>query len=216
MAYKCLLRDCTFQGRTKEAETALVKLRGVDYQLQPELKELKALQDASAAEGNSPSFLALFSRRSFLVPVSILSVLFSMHASVGTDVLSYYALTLLIFPGVSLSPTILAVFLQASFSIGMIFSPFIMSRINRRPQFTVGCLVVAIHMILLGLDDYFELSANHQYLNYLPVILIMSYGISFGLGIGSIPYTLSGELFPHQMRSWGCGTALAFRYLLDS
>ena len=66
-------------------------------------------------------------------------------------------------------------------------------------------------MILLGLDDYFELSANHQYLNYLPVILIMSYGISFGLGIGSIPYTLSGELFPHQMRSWGCGTALAFR-----
>ena len=189
----------------------MVKLRGVDYQLQPELKELKALQDASAAEGNSPSFFALFSRRSFLVPVSILSVLFSMHASVGTDVLSYYALTLLIFPGVSLSPTILAVFLQASFSIGMIFSPFIMSRINRRPQFTVGCLVVAIHMILLGLDDYFELSANHQYLNYLPVILIMSYGISFGLGIGSIPYTLSGELFPHQMRSWGCGTALAFR-----
>ena len=211
MAYKCLLRDCTFQGRNKEAERALAKLRGADYQLQPELKELEALQAASAAEGSSPSFFSLFSRRSFLVPVSILSVLFSMHASVGTDVLSYYALTLLIFPGVSLSPTILAVFLQASFSIGMIFSPFIMSRVNRRPQFTVGCLVVAIHMILLGLDDYFDLSANHQYLNYLPVILIMSYGISFGLGIGSIPYTLSGELFPHQMRSWGCGTALAFR-----
>ena len=190
----------------------MAKLRGAEYQLEPELKELEALQAASAAEGSSPSFLSLLSRRSFLLPVSILSVLFSTHASVGTDVLSYYALTLFIFPGVALSPTILAVFLQASFSIGMIISPFIMSRINRRPQFTVGCLIVAIHMILLGLDNYLELSANHPYLNYLPVILIVSYGIFFGLGIGSIPYTLSGELFPHQMRSWGCGTALAFRW----
>ena len=189
----------------------MAKLRGAEYQLQPELKELEALQAASAAEGSNPSFLSLLSRRSFLLPVSILSILFSTHASVGTDVLSYYALTLFTFPGVTLSPTILAVFLQASFSIGMIISPFIMSRVDRRPQFTIGCLIVAIHMILLGLDNYFELSANHPNLNYLPVILIVSYGISFGLGIGSIPYTLSGELFPHQMRSWGCGTALAFR-----
>ena len=138
----------------------MAKLRGAEYQLEPELKELEALQAASAAEGSSPSFLSLLSRRSFLLPVSILSVLFSTHASVGTDVLSYYALTLFIFPGVALS-TILAVFLQASFSIGMIISPFIMSRINRRPQFTVGCLIVAVHMILLGLDNYLELSANH-------------------------------------------------------
>ena len=207
----CLKRDSASQGRNKEAETALAKLRGADYHLQPELKELEALQAISAAEGTSPSFLSLFSRRSFLVPVSILSTLFSLHASVGSDVLSYYSLTLFIFPGVSLSPTVLAVCHQTSFSIGMIISPFIMSRINRRPQFVVGCLVVAIHMVLLGFDNYLELSATQPYLSYLPVILLMSFGISFGLGIGSIPYTLSGELFPHQMRSWGCGTALAFR-----
>ena len=208
----CLKRDSASQGRNKEAETALAKLRGADYHLQPELKELEALQAISAAEGTSPSFLSLFSRRSFLVPVSILSTLFSLHASVGSDVLSYYSLTLFIFPGVSLSPTVLAVCHQTSFSIGMIISPFIMSRINRRPQFVVGCLVVAIHMVLLGFDNYLELSATQPYLSYLPVILLMSFGISFGLGIGSIPYTLSGELFPHQMRSWGCGTALAFRF----
>ena len=208
----CLKRDSASQGRNKEAETTLAKLRGADYHLQPELKELEALQAISAAEGTSPSFLSLFSRRSFLVPVSILSTLFSLHASVGSDVLSYYSLTLFIFPGVSLSPTVLAVCHQTSFSIGMIISPFIMSRINRRPQFVVGCLVVAIHMVLLGFDNYLELSATQPYLSYLPVILLMSFGISFGLGIGSIPYTLSGELFPHQMRSWGCGTALAFRF----
>ena len=198
------------QGRNKEAEAALVKLRGSSYQLQPELKELEALQAIASSEG-SPSLVYLFSRRSFLLPVSILSVLFAMHASVGADVISYYSLTLLIFPGVDLSPTVLAVLLQTMFTIGMTFAPLIMSRVNRRPQFAIGCLAVAVIMILLGLDNYFQLSAKNPSLNYLPVFLLLTFGITFGLGIGAIPFTLSGELFPHQMRSYGCGTALAFR-----
>ena len=209
-----ILRDITHQpthqGRNKEAEAALEKLRGPDYHLQPELKELEALQAVSSSEG-SPSFLSLFSRRSFLFPVSILSVLFAMHASVGADVISYYSLTLLIFPGVDLSPTVLAVLLQTMFTIGMTFAPLIMSRVNRRPQFAIGCLAIAVIMILLGLDNYFQLSATNPSLNYLPVFLLLTFGITFGLGIGAIPFTLSGELFPHQMRSYGCGTALAFR-----
>ena len=200
----------THQGRNKEAEAALEKLRGPDYHLQPELKELEALQAVSSSEG-SPSFLSLFSRRSFLFPVSILSVLFAMHASVGADVLSYYSLTLLIFPGVDLSPTVLAVLLQTTFTVGMVFAPLIMSRVNRRPQFATGCLALALIMILLGIDDYFELSATNPSLSYLPVFLLLIFGLAFGLGVGAIPFTLSGELFPHQMRSYGCGTALAFR-----
>ena len=191
----------------------MVKLRGPTYHLQPELKELENLQAVASFEG-SPSFLSLFSRRSFLFPVSILSVLFAMHASVGADVLSYYSLTLLIFPGVELSPTVLAVLLQTTFTVGMMFAPLIMSKVTRRPQFATGCLALVVIMILLGLDDYFHLSAMNPSLNYLPVCLLLTFGIAFGLGIGAIPFTLSGELFPHQMRSYGCGTALAFRSIL--
>merc|ERR1712226_329844 len=42
---------------------------------------------------------------------------------------------------------------------------------------------------------------------------MLSFGVSFGLGVGCVPYTLSGELFPQNMRSWGCGMALAVRYV---
>ena len=42
--------------------------------------------------------------RSFLLPVTILSVLFCTHTSVGMDVISYYGITLLAFPGVSETP----------------------------------------------------------------------------------------------------------------
>ena len=193
----------------------MVKLRGPSYHLQPELKELEALQAVSSFEG-SPSFFSLFARRSVLFPVSILSVLFAMHASVGVDVLSCYSLTLLVFPGVHLSPTILAVLLQTTFTFGMLFAPLIMSRVNRRPQFATGCLALALIMILLGLDEYFQLSAENPSLSYLPVCLLLSFGLAFGLGVGAIPFTLSGELFPHQMRSFGCGTALAFRWVCFS
>ena len=116
-----------------------------------------------------------------------------MHASVGADVLSYYSLTLLIFPNVNLSPTVLAVLLQTTFTVGMMIAPLIMSRVNRRPQFATGCLAIAVTMILLGLDDYFQLSATNPSLSYLPVVLLLTFGIAFGLGVGAIPFTLSGR-----------------------
>ena len=68
-------------------------------------------------------------------------------------------------------------------------------------------------MLLLGLDSHLEFSATHISFRYLPLILILSFGFCFGLGIGAVPYTLSGELFPQQLRSYGAGIALASRYI---
>jgi SP family facilitated glucose transporter-like MFS transporter 8 len=204
----------TKQGRGEEAGAALARLRGPTYCAEPELKELEALLVESVVDA-APSLGTLLTRRSFLLPVSILSALFCLHASVGSDVLSYYALTLLIFPGVSASPSVLAVLLQTAFTLGMLGSPFVMARVNRRPQFIIGCLAIALHMFLLGLDTFFEISANNLSLCYLPFGLMISFGFSFGLGVGAVPYTLSGELFPQQMRSWGCGLALAVRYVFQ-
>lgn len=200
------------QGRSEAAQSSLTWLRGAQYKMEPELKELEVLLYCS---GPPPSLRVLLTRRSFLVPVSILSVLFCLHASVGSDVLSYYALTLLVFPGVDVSPFVLATLLQSSFTLGMMFAPLLMTKMNRRPQFVLGCVSISLTMLLLGLDSHFQVSMSHHSLRYLPIGLLLFFGVVFGLGIGCVPYTLSGELFPQNVRSWGCGMALAVRYVMQ-
>jgi len=196
-------------GRTADASHALLWLRGSEYKIQPELKEL---EDLLCSNGDKVDKFALLTKKSFILPVCILSVLFSVHASVGADPLSYYALTLFIFPGVSLSPSVIAVFFQLSFTVGMLATA-LLPEVNRRPQFIFGCVSLCLHMLLFGIDNYLALSETISALNYLPVILLISFGFNFGLGIGTIPYTLTGEIFPQNLRTYGCAISVASRYV---
>ena len=91
----------------------------------------------------------------------------------------------------------------------------VLPQVGRRPQFIIGCLSIAVHMFLLGFDNYLQISATIPALNYLPVILLISFGLSFGLGIGAIPWTLTGEVFPQHLRTYGCAITVAARYVMQ-
>merc|ERR1712037_967865 len=127
--------------------------------------------------------------------------------------ISYYGMTLLAFPGVELSISSMLVFFQAAITLGMVLSPLVTSRVNRRPHFILGSLAVALFMILLGLDNLLQFSSSRTLLNYLPLILVLGFGFIYGIGVCVVPYTLTGELFPQQTRAWGCGLSLASRFL---
>ena len=99
-------------GRLAEARRSLEWLRGPGYKIDPELKELEELLSTDGAKVDKIALLSLLTKKNFLLPVIILCGLFSVHASTGFDTLSYYALTIFIFPGVSMSPSVIAVFFQ--------------------------------------------------------------------------------------------------------
>jgi len=198
-------------GRSLEARQSLEWLRGQDYKIEAELKELETLL---SSDGIKVDKIGLLRKRSFVLPVLILSCLFFVHASVGADNLSYYALTVFIFPGVSLSPSVITIFFQTSFSVGMLATA-LLPQLGRRPQFILGAFSIAFHMFLLGFDNYLEISSTIPALNYLPVVLLISFGINFGIGIGTIPWTLTGEIFPQHLRTYGCAITVAARYVMQ-
>merc|ERR1719430_138653 len=94
------------------------------------------------------------------------------------------------------------VFFQAAITIGMVLSPLVTSS-----------LAVALVMILLGLDNLLQFSSSRPLLNHLPLTLVLGFGFIYGLGVCTVPYTLTGELFPQQTRAWGCGLSLTARFL---
>merc|ERR1719318_1673225 len=70
-------------------------------------------------------------------------------------------------------------------------------------------------MFLLAADTHLGFSTSVPSLNYLPVILLISFGINFGIGIGTIPFTLTGEIFPQHLRTYGCAITTASRYVMQ-
>merc|ERR1712121_468764 len=136
-------------GRSDMARTSLKWIRGDDYKMEPELKEL---EDLLSVAGVKVDKMAMLTKRTFILPVIILCILFFIHASVGADTLSYYSLTIFMFPGVSLSPSVIAVFFQTSFSAGMLATA-LLPQMGRRLQFILGTVSIAIHMFLLGCDN---------------------------------------------------------------
>ena len=199
------------QGRSAESGAVLAWLRGSEYPIEPELKELESLVSDSA-EDNVISRGNLLSK-SFLFPLFILSTMFFFHASVGADDLSYYALTIFKYPGVSISPNLIAMLFQLSFTIGLMVAPFIMHRVNRKPQFISGGVGLAICMLLIGCYHSFDLASVSFIPAITPVVLHLIAGLIFGTGFGPVPYTLTGELFPQHLKSVGCGIAIAVRYV---
>jgi len=193
------------------AKKSLRWIRGDDYKLEPELKEL---EDLLSSDGVKVDKVAMLTKRTFILPTIILCILFFIHASVGADTLSYYSLTTFIFPGVSLPPSVIAVFFQLSFTVGMLATA-LLPQIGRRLQFILGTLSISLHMFLLGIDNYLAISATIPVLNYLPVFLLISFGVNFGLGIGAIPWTLTGEVFPQHLRTYGCAITVAARYVMQ-
>ena len=91
----------------------------------------------------------------------------------------------------------------------------LLPQMGRRLQFILGSVSIAIHMFLLGFDNYLGISATIPSLNYLPLLLLISFGFNFGLGIGTIPFILTGEIFPQHLRTYGCAITVAARYVMQ-
>ena len=80
------------EGREKEARETLAWLRGAEYNLQPELKELEAVVAVVAVEENErvKSVRDLLTDRSFLAPLFVSCSCFLFQAMCGCDTISYY------------------------------------------------------------------------------------------------------------------------------
>ena len=199
------------KGRTTEAREVIAWLRGPQYHLEPEAKELETL--ACENLGDQPANKDPILSRAFLVPLLILSAIFFFHALVGGDDISFYALTVFDYPGVAISPILMAMLFQTSFTVGCLIAPILMGKLNRRPQFMSGAMMLALCSAIIGSYYQFHFYNISSVLAYTPVLLHLTFGLGYGALFGPIPVTLSSEMFPQHFRSLGCGISNSTRYI---
>jgi len=204
----CLLPESPLwlirKGRVEESRKVVQWLRGSDYSIEPEVKEMEAVISEESGK-EKVSILTAFTDRSFLLPFAIICSLFTIQALSGSDTMSYYAIT--IFAEWDMAPITVALIYQVMITMGYLFSPFVMSRLNTRPQFIAALLISAVAQVGMGLSLIMPCPILS-----LPCLVVA--GLTYGLGVGPVPFVTMSALFPQKYKTYGMSAGQITRAMM--
>ncbi|CAH1176068.1 unnamed protein product [Phaedon cochleariae] len=104
--------------------------------------------------------------------------------------------------GTNIPPEIAPIPVTTIQTVSMFISTFLVERLGRKPLLLISSSGVCLALASLG--TYYFLEDNDfdtSSIFWLPLLSLVSFSIFFNIGMASIPWTLSGELFPSNVKA---------------
>lgn len=200
------------KGRRQEAEASLLFYRGCKEVVR---KELCGMEENLRGSSSSLPLLQKWSQLArlaltpqFLKPFLLLLLMLGVGLEwAGFPALAFYMHTLLTEIQLPFSVYWVAVCMGGYRSALVLSLSFIMYKAPRRPVYLGSGVLVALGGATLG--GYSLLgpslpSSVTPYTDYLPLLSMVIMYTGFALGWGPICFMLQGELFPAELRGFGC------------
>jgi sugar porter (SP) family MFS transporter len=195
------------KGRRDEARKALVRIRGYDEaDADVEIAEMEEEAAASASSaGAAPSVLSLVSDPVLRAPLLVAVMLQLSQQFSGINAVFFYSTSFFqaAFPDNSSIGTIGTIAVGAINVLATAASIPLIERAGRKPLLLWaigGMLVMALALTgsLIAKDKDPSLSGP---LSVLSIIFVNLYVCFFEVGLGAIPWSIGGELFPEEPRA---------------
>ncbi|XP_076052242.1 trehalose transporter 1-like protein [Oratosquilla oratoria] len=203
--YWFLLKD-----REPEAATSMKKLRGQDYDCEPELKEMA---DKIASIGEVAKVSELLKSRT-RKPLLIFLFLHTVQQMCGCIPVLLYIGTIFMETNIDIGSEMATLYTGIVQVVSIIMSLVLVDRLGRKFLFTVSILIVGACM--LGLASFFWLRDIHN--TYWPkwVSLPLVMGILFGYCIGarSVP-VIAAEFFNTKIRTTASSVGLIYNRTIN-
>ncbi|XP_064075161.1 facilitated trehalose transporter Tret1-like [Vanessa tameamea] len=212
------------KGRIKEGEEVFFWLRGRGPDQESEFENMVAAQrmqrKSSVIDQELPlkvkakrffAYLRSTSRKpEFYKPIIIMFLLYTMFQFAGINVISSYAMDIIHkVVGPDANAKFLMVMLDIERLICNILAVFLMKTLKRRTLlFCSGAICVFSY---IGKSCYVYAKQNDMLPfdnQWIPIALIGLYLCSLTVGISSIPFAISGEIFPLEYRGLGGGISV--------
>ncbi|KAK4877064.1 hypothetical protein RN001_009570 [Aquatica leii] len=205
------------QKREEDARAALIRLRGSDYDVDAELQEIKA--NLEAEEKNKRSFTEVIKTRSAKVAAIVcFSLMFFQQAS-GINAVIFYTGSIFKSAGSTLNPKVATIIVGVIQCIATFISSLIVDRLGRRILLLLSDFFMVLSGCVLGI--FFSLKDRNLVdddtitsLGFLPVLALSVFIIVFSLGFGPIPWMISSELFPTEIKSIASSAAGTFNWFM--
>lgn len=212
------------KGRYQEGEEIFLWLRGKGSEQEAELEDMiaaqKMLRKSSLTDQKIPlgvkikrffKYLGSTSKKpEFYKPIIIMFLLYTMFQFAGINVISSYAMDIIHkVVGPDANAKFLMVMLDVERVVCNIIAVFLMRSLKRRTLLFSSGAVCILSYIGKGLYVYGKqndmLPFDHP---WIPIVLISLYMASLTVGISSIPFAISGEIFPLEYRGLGGGLSI--------
>ncbi|XP_034172253.1 facilitated trehalose transporter Tret1 [Osmia lignaria lignaria] len=201
------------QKRRQDANVALAVLRGDAYDPGQELNEMQSAADAST--GKQPSILDMMkspvSRKAMLASFGMM---FFQQAS-GINAVIFYTMMIFKASGSSLAPEVASIIVAFVQFIMSVVAAAIVDRAGRKPLLMISSGVMSASLIALGY--YFrqkDSGSDVSSLGWLPLTSLIVFMVAFSIGLGPVPWMLTGELFPTETKGVASSAAVMLNWFM--
>ncbi|KAJ8707512.1 hypothetical protein PYW08_010764 [Mythimna loreyi] len=212
------------KGRIEDARRVFIWLRGDGDQQLDELEKMIAAQkmarkssviDQNLSAGAKVNRYFRYLRQTmkkpeFYKPITIMVFLYVMFQFAGINVISSYATDIISqVVGPEANAKVIMVALDIERLICNILAVYLMKTMKRRTLLFSTGMICILSYIAKGLYVYAKQNDKLPFEGqWLPITLIGIYMFSLTVGISSIPFAVSGEIFPLEYRGLGSGISI--------
>lgn len=185
--------------RSETAAEALVKFRG-RQDVEKEILEItKSVEEALDAKGTS--VLDVFRSKGLAKAFVISLGLVCLQQTAGINAVISYLQTIFSAAGSAIAPEISSIVVSLVQVVTVGFSTAVVDKLGRRILLLVSASGCCLAQGLLGV--YFNLQTTGfdvSAISWLPIASLLLYITAFNLGFASLPWAISGELFPPNVK----------------
>lgn len=198
------------RGMYDKAKEALIILRGEGYKIDSELNEIEGyLKESTQA---TISLTETFKQGAVIKAFVISCSLMFFQQFSGINAIILYTTNIFETSGVDLDPHDAAILVGFFQVITTFVTAAIIDRLGRRILLFISALFVTITMFVLG--AFFTLKNRTDVgesvitkLEFVPVSALCIFIIAYSIGLGPIPWVISSEIFPTEIKSITSSTA---------
>lgn len=199
------------QGKKIEANEALLRLRGPEYDTKAEIALLQAhATEQESKKGGIRDLVGTRAGRKAMT--TCLGLMFFQQLS-GIDAVLSYTVSIFQMAGSSIEPFVATVVIGFVEVIMSVIVAIIIDKAGRRPLLIISGTIMAVCLGILGY--YFRLKdsgSDLSGLGWIPLASLAVYNVVFSIGYGSIPWTMTSELFPPETKGVASSISLAFNW----
>uniref|UniRef100_A0A0A9YBT6 Facilitated trehalose transporter Tret1 n=2 Tax=Lygus hesperus TaxID=30085 RepID=A0A0A9YBT6_LYGHE len=201
------------KGRKEEAERSLQSLRGIRSDISKELQGLE--NEMEEKSGRKTSFLKALSKRETRMGVIIsLGMMFCQQFS-GINIVVFYSSKIFEAAGSTLEPQVCTILVGVAQVVATVISMILIDKAGRKILLQISAASMIVCLGVLGY--YFMLKDGGEdvsSLSLLPVVALVSYILLFGIGFGPIPWMMSAEVLPEDVKGVCSGLAVSLNWTL--
>lgn len=205
------------KNKEDEARKALRRLRGSAYDVDAELKVLKAVieNDARSKVPFTESIKRKATQRAFLISFGLM---FFQQFS-GVNAVIFYTGDIFEAAGAALDSKDATIIVGAIQVAATFVSSLVVDKFGRKILLLGSDFFMALSGILLGV--FFSIKDNAladqdtiDRISFLPILALSVFLIVFSLGFGPIPWMISAEVYPAEVKSAASSAAGTFNWFL--